>query len=322
MASAFNLKEIEEKWLKRWEERRIFEADPDSRPKIFVTFPFPYMNGPLHLGHAFTALRVDVYARFKRMQGYNVLFPWAWHWTGATIAGAAKRIEQGDERLIKVLIEIDGVSPEEIKKFVDPVYMARYYTNENRKVVKRIGFSVDWRREFHTTSYHPAFSKFISWQYLKLREKCFVVKGPHPIVWCPRCESPTGDHDRLEGVGVGPERYVLMKFKIGDVYLPAATFRPETIYGVTNFWINPDATYVLAQVNDEKWIISEPAVKKLSEQLKKIKVIKKLAGHELVGRTCKDPVNGREILILPAPFVDPENGTGLVYSVPAHAPYD
>ncbi|MCS7386913.1 MAG: leucine--tRNA ligase [archaeon GB-1867-005] len=322
MASAFKLRDIEEKWIKLWEEHRIFEADPDSRPKVFVTFPFPYMNGPLHLGHAFTALRVDVYARFKRMQGYNVLFPWAWHWTGATIAGAAKRIEQGDEKLIKVLVEIDGVSPDEIKKFVDPVYMARYYTNENRKVVKRIGFSVDWRREFHTTNYHPAFNRFISWQYLKLREKGFVVKGTHPIVWCPRCKSPTGDHDRLEGVGVGPERYVLMKFKIGETYLPAATFRPETIYGVTNFWINPDATYVLAQVNGEKWIISEPAARKLSEQLKKIKIIKKILGRELVGRTCKDPINGREILILPAPFVDPENGTGLVYSVPAHAPYD
>ena len=322
MEASINIHEIEEKWIKLWEEHKIFEADPDSRPKIFVTFPFPYMNGPLHLGHAFTASRVDVYARFKRMQGYNVLFPWAWHWTGVTIAGAAKRIEEGDQKIIRVLIEIDGVPPEEIKKFTDPVYMARYYTNENRQVVRRMGFSIDWRREFHTTSYHKAFSKFINWQYITLRNKGYVVKGTHPIVWCPRCKSATGDHDRLEGVGVSPERYILMKFKFKDAYLPAATFRPETIYGVTNFWVNPEAIYVLAEVNGEKWVISEQAANKLSQQLKKIKVIKRFNGKELIGKTCRDPVNNREILILPAPFVDPDNGTGLVYSVPAHAPYD
>lgn len=323
MSAAIDHNKIEEKWLKLWEENRIFESDPDDRPKIFVTFPFPYMNGPLHLGHVFTATRVDVYARFKRMQGYNVLFPWAWHWTGATIAGAAKRIEQGDEKLISVLVNIDGVSPEEVKRFVDPVYMAQYYTNENRKVVRRIGFSIDWRREFHTTSYHPAFSRFIEWQYLRFRDNNYVVMGSHPIVWCPRCKSPTGDHDRLEGVGVSPEKYVLMKFKFRDgTILPAATFRPETIFGVTNFWVNPDVEYVVARVNGEEWIVSEQAAYKLSQQLKRVEVIGKISGRELIGETCVDPVNNREILILPASFVDPNNGTGLVYSVPAHAPYD
>ncbi|PIU59312.1 hypothetical protein COS86_04985, partial [Candidatus Bathyarchaeota archaeon CG07_land_8_20_14_0_80_47_9] len=67
------LKRIEEKWQKNWETAKIFEADPDPhREKFFLTFPYPYMNGPLHVGHTFTASRVDAYARFKRMQGYNV----------------------------------------------------------------------------------------------------------------------------------------------------------------------------------------------------------------------------------------------------------
>ena len=75
--------DYEEKWVKRWREARIFEADPDpSRPKYFICVPYSYQNGPLHLGHGFTYTRGDAYARFKRMQGYNVLFPWAWHWTG------------------------------------------------------------------------------------------------------------------------------------------------------------------------------------------------------------------------------------------------
>jgi len=84
------LKQIEKKWQARWEAAHIFEADPDpKRKKLLVTFPYPYMNGPLHVGHTFTATRVDVYARFKRMQGYNVLWPWAWHWTGQPLLGAS-----------------------------------------------------------------------------------------------------------------------------------------------------------------------------------------------------------------------------------------
>ncbi|MEM3017576.1 MAG: class I tRNA ligase family protein, partial [Candidatus Bathyarchaeia archaeon] len=79
---------IEEKWQRRWSEAGIFAAEPDpDRKKVFVTFPFAYMNGPLHVGHGFTATRVDIYARFMRMKGYNTLFPWAWHWTGEPIVG-------------------------------------------------------------------------------------------------------------------------------------------------------------------------------------------------------------------------------------------
>ena len=317
------LRQIEGKWQEAWEREKIFEADPDpSRKKCFVTFPYAYMNGPLHVGHAFTATRVDAYARFKRMQGYNVLFPWAWHWTGGPLAGASERVKQGDEDFIRGLREIDRVPEEELKRFVDPAYMAAYYTRESRETVKRIGYSVDWRREFHTTSLCPTFSKFIEWQYKRLREKGYVVKGTHPVVWCPRCKSPTGDADRQEGEGVSPEEYILIKFKIEDAYLPAATFRPETIYGVTNMWINPEATYVKAQVNDEKWIISQQAAEKLKEQQRKITIISHLKGREIIGKHFVNPINGEKLPILPGWFVDPAHATGVVYSVPAHAPYD
>ncbi|MCW4055603.1 MAG: class I tRNA ligase family protein, partial [Candidatus Bathyarchaeota archaeon] len=108
------LSRIEAKWQETWEKAGIFEANPDTnRKKCFVTFPYSYANGPVHVGHAFTATRVDAYARFKRMQGYNVLFPWAWHWTGTTISGASERIKLGDEEFVRALREIDGV-PENI----------------------------------------------------------------------------------------------------------------------------------------------------------------------------------------------------------------
>ncbi|MEA2089264.1 MAG: leucine--tRNA ligase [Thermoproteota archaeon] len=315
------LTHIEEKWQKKWENKKIFEADPDpNRKKCFVTFPYSYANGPLHVGHGFTATRVDVYARFKRMQGYNVLFPWAWHWTGETIAGASERIKQGDKSFIRALTEIDGVPEEELEKLVNPVYMASYYTNENRETVKRAGFSIDWRREFHTTS--PTFNKFIEWQYKHLREKGYVVKGTHPVVWCPHCQSPTGDADRQEGEGVSPEEYTLIKFEFENSYLPAATFRPETIYAVTNMWIHPDAHYVEAQVDDEKWIVSKVAAEKLKEQKRNVKIIREFKGREIVGKNFVNPINKQSLPILPGWFVNPKNGTGVVYSVPAHAPYD
>jgi leucyl-tRNA synthetase len=315
-------KQIEQKWQDKWENAHIFEADPDpKRKKIMVTFPYPYMNGPLHVGHTFTASRVDAYARFKRMQGYNVLWPWAWHWTGQPLLGASERVARGDEAYIRVLREVDGVPEAELKKFVDPLYMAQYYTNEGRLAVKRVGFSVDWRREFTTVM--PTYQKFIEWQYKNLKEKGYVTRGTHPVVWCPKDKSPTGDHDRQVGEGVTPEEYTLIKYKLDDkTFLPAATFRPETIYGVTNMWINPDATYVEATVNGDNWIISQEAAEKLKEQERKVEVKRVFKGKELIGKSFENPVTKAKFPILPGWFVDAKQATGVVYSVPAHAPYD
>ncbi len=314
---------LDKKWQEEWAKAKIFEADPDpKRPKCFVTFPFAYMSGPLHVGSGFTAARIDVYARYMRMRGFNVLYPWAWHWTGKTVAGAAERIKNGDEAFIRPIREVDEVPEEHLRKFVDPAYMAKYYTDVNRDAIKRFGISVDWRREFHTSSLNESFSKFVVWQYLRLREKGYVTKGTHPVVWCPKDESPTGDADRLEGYGVRPEEFVLMKFKMGDVMLPCATFRPETIYGVTNLWVNPDGEYVEADVNGERWIVSEAAAGKLRNQLKNVNVLRSLSGAELVGKKCFDLVQNRQLLILPGSFVKTDNASGLVYSVPAHAPFD
>ena len=316
-------KQIDKKWQSEWANAKLFESDPDSkRPKCFVTFPFAYMSGPLHVGSGFTAARIDVYARYMRMRGYNVLYPWAWHWTGKTVAGAAERIKMGDEEFIRPIREVDQVPEEELRKFVDPVYMAQYYTNVNRDAVKRLGMAIDWRREFHTSSLNEAFSKFVTWQYLRLRERDYVIRGTHPVVWCPKDESPTGDADRLEGEGVRPEEFILVKFKLGDVFLPCATFRPETIYGVTNLWVNPDGDYVEADVNDERWIISQTASQKLQNQMKQVRVLRNLKGAEIIGKKCVDLILGRQLPILPGNFVNTENATGLVYSVPAHAPFD
>ncbi len=317
-----DLRQNERKWQLLWQKARLFEADPDpAKSKFFVTFPYPYMNGPLHVGHAFTASRVDAYARFKRMQGYNVLFPWAWHWTGQPLVGASERVKKGDQNFIKALREVDGVPDAELERFSDPLYMAEYYTNESRTAAQKAGFSVDWRREFNTVM--KTYQKFVEWQYAKLRNLGYVTKGTHPVVWCPKCQSPTGDHDRQVGEGVTPEDYTLIKFELDkETYLPAATFRPETVFGTTNMWLNPSTTYVEAQVDNEKWIVSQQAAEKLKEQGRNVKTLRKIKGELLIGRAFENPATKDKMLILPGVFVDPNQATGVVYSVPAHAPYD
>jgi leucyl-tRNA synthetase len=312
-------KAIEEKWQKKWSDSKIFQADPSDKSKMFVTFPYAYMNGPLHIGHAYTCLRVDIYARFKRMQGFNVLFPFAFHATGEPIAGVAERIRKREKSQMNILIS-GGVTPNEIEKFADPEYIVEYYRKDAIKAFNRIGFSIDWRRQFTTIT--EDYNRFIEWQYYTLRDKKYVQKGTHPVIWCPSCESPTGDHDRLIGEGVSPIEYILLKFKFKDSWLVMATLRPETIFGVVNVWINPNALYIKAQVNGENWIMSKDAAIKFIEQKKNLKIIEKFKGEALVGEYCTVPVTEYTVPIIPAEFVDPKNATGIVMSVPSHAPYD
>ena len=311
----------EKYWLKVWDERHVFESDPVAgKKKMFVTVPFPYMNAPVHVGTAFTAARVEFYSRFRRLQGYNVLFPWAWHWTGKTIVGMSQRLKQGDASVRRAFVQVDGVPEKEVDKFVDPEYLASYYTKVSRQVMKDTGFAIDWRREFRTVD--PAFRKFVEWQYLLLKELGYVVQGTHPVVWCPFDKSPTGDHDRMEGEGVSPEEFNLIKFHLGEWALVAATLRPETIYGATNVWVNPDAEYCEARVDGELWVVSSASLTRLAEQKHEVAPVRSFKGSELAGRFAMAPLTGKSLPILPARFVDDSLATGVVYSVPAHAPYD
>lgn len=318
-----NFRRIEKKWQKRWEREKIFEANVEKKKKFFITFPYPYVNGSPHIGHSFSAFRVDSYARFKRMQGFNVLFPQGFHATGQPILGVIERLKQNDQIQIETF-RLYGASDKDIQDFIKygPEFVAKYWTKKWIKALKLAGFSIDWRRSF-ITAITPTYNRFIEWQYNTLRKKGYVVQGTHPVIWCPYCKSPTGDHDRLVGEGESPLEYLIIKFKLGSGrIIPCGTLRPETIYGVTNIWINPDLEYQWVKVNDEVWLLSSSAVEKLKDQLKRIKLVGKVKGSKLVGKYCENPVLKNKILILPAKFVDPNVGTGIVMSVPSHAPYD
>lgn len=315
--------EIERKWQERWEKARIFEANVEKRPKIFVTFPYPYLNGSVHVGAAFTAFRVDSYARFKRMQGFNVLYPQGFHATGETVLGAIERLKSRDEVQVETF-KLYGATEEDIKNFVEkgPEFTVNFWMKRWIEDLKLAGFSIDWRRSF-VTAITPTYSKFIEWQYNTLRKKGYVIKATHPVIWCPRCLSPTGDHDRLVGEGESPIEYILIKFRLnsGEV-LPCGTLRPETVFGVTNLWVNPDVEYVKAKFGNEVWIVSEQSVEKMKDQLRKVESLSKISGKELVGKYAENPKTKEKVIVLPASFVDPEVATGIVMSVPSHAPYD
>ena len=303
-------------------EHRLFEANPDlKKPKFFLTAAFPYPNGPVHMGHARTYTIPDVLARFKRMQGYIVLFPMGFHYTGTPIIAIADAIARGEQSWINLFVNVFGVPKEELEKFKEPLYMAKYFHEVSKISMIDAGYSIDWRREFATID--PQFSKFIHWQFQKLKEKGFIVQGTHPVGWCPRDKMPVSMHDTKDDVEPEIGEFVLLYFKDKDgVIYPAATLRPETVFGAINVWVNPNATYVKAKVDNRIWVISENTAYRLTFQLRKVEIIEKFKGEKLLGLRLRNPVTGEYVPVLPATFVDPKIGTGIVMSVPAHAPYD
>lgn len=311
---------IQEKWLRAWEDARIFESNPDDRQKYFITVAYPYPNSPQHIGHGRTYTLADVHARYMRMKGYNVLFPMGFHYTGTPILAMSKRVAENDRDLLEAFINIYGVMPEYIESFKEPINIARYFHREIKQGMREMGYSIDWRREFTTVD--ELYKGFITWQFNRLRAKGLIVQGSHPVGWCPRDQSPVSQHDTLGDVEPEFIEYLLIKFDLNGYVLPIATLRAETIFGATNLWINSDADYVIAYVDGEQWIVSKRCAEKLVHLNKRVEVKEHIKGRELIGKHAKIPMLNKHIPLLPAGFVDPNNGTGIVMSVPAHAPYD
>lgn len=312
--------EIEKKWQKKWQDSKIFESNPDDREKMYLTVAFPYPSGAMHIGHGRTYTVPDVYARFKRMQGYNVLFPMAWHVTGAPVVGIAKRIERQDPWTLNIYKNVHRVPDDELQKFTDPEYIVKYFSSEYHDDMTNMGYSIDWRREFRTID--PHYKQFIRWQIRQLKDKDLIHKGSHPVKYCPDDDNPVGDHDLLEGEGVGINELTLIKFPYKDSFLVAATFRPETLYGATNFWLNPEAEYVKVDYEGEEWIISKQSYSNIIHQKESMKIIEDVNPNDFIGDYVLNPMNGTKLPIFPASFVDPDYATGVVFSVPAHAPAD
>ena len=311
---------IDKKWQKKWSENNDHETDYNDKEKKFITVAYPYPNSPQHIGHGRTYTITDVHSRYLRMKGFNVLFPMGFHYTGTPILGMAKRVEANDAELIEGFKTLYKVPEDKIKEFAEPVKIADYFHEEIKSGMIEMGYSIDWRREF--TTIDPAYQKFIEWQFRNLKEKNLIVQGSHPVGWCPKDQNPVSQHDTLGDVEPDFTEYIIIKFDLNGVKIPVATLRPETLFGVTNIWINPQVTYQKIKVNDEIWIASPECARKLEFLEKKIEVIEDVSGSDFVGQSTKAPHNDDSIVILPASFVKSDNGTGIVMSVPAHAPFD
>ena len=334
MHKTYNSKIIEEKWQKKWNDSKLFESEIDERKKYFITIPYPYLNGNLHAGHTRTFTIGDVIARYKRACGYNVLFPMGFHVTGTPIIGLVELIANKDPSTMEVYSKFHKIPMEILEELTTPEKIVDYFKVESENAMRSIGFSIDWRRKFTTTD--PHYKKLIEWQFNLLHEKGFVVKGSHPVKWCPNDENPLEDHDILHGENATIMDYIFIKFKYDNaenIIFPCATLRPETIFGVTNLWINPDIEYVKIKViresedesyefEAETWIVSKESYYKLTFTDRKVEFIETIDSKTLIGIKVKNPLTDTEILTLPARFVKGDNGSGIVMSVPAHAPFD
>ncbi|NMB78153.1 MAG: leucine--tRNA ligase, partial [Methanomicrobiales archaeon] len=257
--------------------------------------------------------------RFWRMKGRQVLFPMGFHVTGAPVVGISKRIANKDEKTIKLYRDLYRVPQNVLEEFTDPLVIVKHFASEYQRVMTDCGLSIDWRRRFITVD--PTYSKFIEWQWKKLYDAGHVIKGAHPVRYCTVDENPVGDHDLLEGDKAEVIKFTLVMFRYGDAFIPCATLRPETIHGVTNLWANPTVTYVKAVVDGKTWIVSKEAAEKLALQDHTVEIKGEVKGSELVDKKVSHPLCG-DVPILPAEFVDPDMASGMVMSVPAHAPFD
>ncbi|MCX6650797.1 MAG: leucine--tRNA ligase [Methanomassiliicoccales archaeon] len=315
--------EIEAKWQERWYSARINEAEVNGRPKFMLIFAYPGVTGYLHVGHMRGFTYVDAIGRFKRLEGYNVLFPVGTHATGNGAISLAARIARKDQMTIDYLCGntcpidmLDALKdPIKVVEFFNDVYINQYW--------KRFGFLSDWRR--FTCTVNPDYQMFIKWQFRKLMQKGLLIQKPY---FAPACVShgpvaiDASETDIQCGGSAETVEYTLLKLKCGDMYMVAATLRPETVFGQTNFWVNPQADYVKVKVGSEVWVISEIALEKLKYQRSDLERLEPMKGSELIGLTCIAPMVHREILTLPADFCDPAVGTGLVTSVPSDSPDD
>ena len=228
-------------------------AKAEKGDKFMVTFPYPYMNGRLHLGHGFSVTKAEFAVRFQRLEGKHSLFPLAFHCTGMPIQGAAgnlkRELEARDQPEEEVSVDVAekreadgvfrgkktkakaksgglaqseilrqmGIPDSEIPRFTDPNYWLEYFPPYGQTDLERFGVAVDWRRSFITTDRNAYYDSFIKWQFRKLREAGKIKFGNRPTVFSARENQPCADHDRLAGEGVAAQEYTLIKLQVKEV---------------------------------------------------------------------------------------------------------
>lgn len=378
------IRESEIEMQQYWEKHGLNLSSMKSRnsetnKKFFGTFPYPYMNGYLHLGHGFTMSTVDFTCRYKNMLGYNVLQPFSFHLTGMPIMAAADKLKEdfkiidslsSDTLKINSLAENSqynimikmGIPNEMVRNFVDPTYWGEFFSQAAKKTLNRFGYSYDPRRSFITTDANPYYDQFVKWQFHKLYCKNVLKFGTRYDIFSVKDNQPCLGHERSSGEDAVPLREYLIPFLITNkyckenasadkVYIIATTQRPETLYGMTNLWINKYDTYGVFNVykthnsitSTEKWICKEYNLISLLHQTRETDPFH-LISYDKLGDAkgedfssdyfygCKaiNPFNNEEYPIIglnydhidPSLKIEPNKGSGIVISVPSEYPID
>ena len=342
----YNHKEIEKKWQKVWDEKEPFKAKDDfSLKKFYALVEFPYPSGQgLHVGHPRPYTGLDIIARIKRMQGYNVLYPFGWDAFGLPTENYAMKTGRHPK----------DVTDENIKNF--------------KKQVKSLGISFDWSREVNTTD--PSYYKWTQWIFLKLFKKGLAYKKEANVNYCTCCKVVLANEEVVNGVCERcggevvrkvksqwmlkitayaerllkdldtvdyPDRVKLqqknwigksvganIKFKTitGDT-IEVFTSRPETIFGVTFLVLAPEHPLVSEWLKDNLIKNKDEVNRYIKETSKKSDLMRtdlnnEKTGIKLEGVSAKNPLNGEDIPVFIADYVLMDYASGAIMAVPAH----
>ncbi|MGN0338543.1 MAG: leucine--tRNA ligase, partial [Lachnospiraceae bacterium] len=345
MAKLYNHKVVEPKWQKVWDDEKAFAATDDySKPKYYALVEFPYPSGQgLHVGHPRPYTALDIVARKRRMQGYNVLYPMGWDAFGLPTENYA----------IKNKIHPRIVTEQNVARFKGQLHS--------------LGYSFDWDREINTTD--PNYYKWTQWIFLKLFKAGLAYKKEMPINWCTsckvglaneevvngvceRCGSPVvrkvksewmlkitdyadklieglNDVDYIERVKVQQKNWigrstgaeVDFSIKGKEEKLRIYTTRCDTLFGVTYMVVSPEHP-IIDKYKDEigNWAEIEAYREQASRKsdFERAELAKDKTGVEIDGLTAINPVNGKEIPIWISDYVLMSYGTGAIMAVPAH----
>lgn len=341
----YNHQEVEKKWQQIWEEKETFKTREDqSKPKFYALVEFPYPSGDgLHVGHPRPYTALDVVARKRRMEGYNVLFPMGWDAFGLPAENYA----------IKTKIHPAVVTERNIARF--------------KEQMKSIGFSFDWSREVNTTD--PNYFKWTQWIFLKLFEHGLAYKKEMPINWCPRCKIGLANEEVVDNgcercghavetrvknqwmlkitayaerlindldlvdyierakiqqrnwIGRSEGADVTFRIKDTDQTLTVFTTRPDTLFGATYMVISPEHP-VLNTLQDR--IENVGAIRAYQEEARKKSEFERAelnhdkTGVRIEGLVAINPVNNEEMTIWVSDYVLMSYGTGAIMAVPGH----
>lgn len=205
--------------------RKTRAPSPSAAPKYFITFPYPYMNGRLHLGHLFSVSKAEFQSRYMEMYGYNVFFPFSFHCTGMPISANALKLNQelgngnisggnisthskneGNSQASSTVSKIlYSMGFTDLSPFTDPIHWLKTFPPLCQQDLESFILNTNWSSSFITTEINPFYDSFVRWQFRKLKAAGLVFFGKRYTIYCPATEQPCLDHDRSVGEGNNPE---------------------------------------------------------------------------------------------------------------------